>query len=172
MIQTELFFSSKSDDWATPLEFFRQLDYEFNFSLDPCCTTLNCKCSYGYYKDEGIDGLSQDWYNDLHDKPNYNVYMNPPYGKSILYWIEKAYIEWQKGCTVVALLPARTDTDWFHRFIYGKAEVRFIKGRLKFGGSKNSAPFPSMIVIFKQPSTRTRLPQRAETGETSRKNDG
>ena len=76
------------------------------------------------------------------------VYINPPYGREISKWIEKAYIENQEGTTCVLLLPARTDTQWFHNYIYKKHEIRFIKGRLKFGGCKNAAPFPSMIVIF------------------------
>lgn len=148
-MNTDLMFSSKTDLWSTPIDLYRQLDYEFNFSLDPCCTTFNCKCDKGYYHDKGIDGLSMDWHKDLKNTTNFNVFMNPPYGKSIFGWIEKAYLESQKGCTVVALLPARVDTDWFHRFIYKRFEIKFIRGRLKYGNSKHNAPFPSMIVIFK-----------------------
>jgi len=80
----------------------------------------------------------------------YNVFCNPPYGKEIEKWVKKSYEESQKErTTIVMLIPARTDTAWFHKYIYNKAEIRFLKGRLKFSESKNSAPFPSMIVIFK-----------------------
>ena len=77
------------------------------------------------------------------------VWCNPPYGREIGKWVEKAYNESLAGVTVVMLLPARTDTKWFHDYIYGKAEIRFVRGRLKFGDSKNSAPFPSMVIIFR-----------------------
>lgn len=77
------------------------------------------------------------------------VWCKPPYGREIGKWVEKAYKESLEGATVVMLLPARTDTKWFHDFIYGKAEIRFVRGRLKFGDSKNSAPFPSMVVVFR-----------------------
>ena len=81
----------------------------------------------------------------------YHVFVNPPYGREIVKWVEKSYLESQKENTlVVMLIPARTDTRWFHDFIYHKAEIRFIKGRLRFGNSNNNAPFPSMIVIFRK----------------------
>ena len=78
------------------------------------------------------------------------IWCNPPYGRELNKWVKKAYETAQQGETVVMLLPARTDTKWFHEYIYGKAEIRFIKGRLKFGGNKNAAPFPSMVIIFKE----------------------
>ena len=134
-------FSSKTDDWATPQELFDALNEEFCFTLDPCASSSNEKCDKFYTKQD--NGLSKDWAGE-------RVFCNPPYGREISKWVEKCSIEANNPNTiVVALLPARTDTQYFHRFIYGKAkEVRFIKGRLKFGGHSNSAPFPSMIVIF------------------------
>jgi len=129
-------FSSKTAEWETPQELFNFLDSEFHFTLDPCATRKNAKCKKFFSLKE--DGLKQDWTEE-------SVFMNPPYGRVIGKWVEK--IAKEGG---VALLPARTDTKWFHEFILGKAEIRFIKGRLKFGGSKNSAPFPSMICIFKK----------------------
>ena len=130
-------FSSKSENWETPPQFFQALDAEFHFDLDVCALPENAKCTR-YYTPED-DGLSQPW--------NGTVWCNPPYGRSISAWVKKAA---ESETMVVMLLPARTDTEWFHEYIYGKAEVRFIKGRLKFGGSKNSAPFPSMVVIFRR----------------------
>lgn len=132
-------FSSDNTVWETPKDLFKELDEEFKFTLDPCCNEENKKCSK--YYTEKDNGLIQDWSNDI-------VFMNPPYGKSISLWISKAYQESLKGTKVVALLPARTDTKWFHNYVLGKAEIRFIKGRLKFGNSINSAPFPSMVVIW------------------------
>lgn len=133
-------FSSQTDDWATPQNFFDKLDEEFNFTLDPCASPTNAKCSK-YFTSED-NGLVQSWEGET-------VFMNPPYGRVIKDWVRKAYEESKKGSTVVCLLPARTDTRWFHDYIYGKSEIRFIKGRLKFGGAKNSAPFPSMVVVFR-----------------------
>lgn len=139
-MNNDLMFSSATDEWYTPLDFFQELDKEFHFNLDPCATTENHKCPLFYTREQ--DGLKQNW-------GGYKVFCNPPYGRVIGKWVEKAYRESQKPNTfVVMLIPARTDTKWFHEYIYGKAEIRFIKGRLKFGGCKNAAPFPSMVVIF------------------------
>ncbi|WP_165820836.1 DNA N-6-adenine-methyltransferase [Pueribacillus theae] len=132
-------FSSRSSDWETPQDFFDELDKEFNFTLDPCASHTNAKCDKYFTKED--NGLLQDWSGET-------VFMNPPYGREIKDWVRKAYEESLKGTTVVCLLPARTDTRWFHDYIYGNAAIRFIKGRLKFGGAKNSAPFPSMVVIY------------------------
>lgn len=129
-------FRSKSENWETPPHFFQALDEEFHFDLDVCALPENAKCSR-YYTPED-DGLSQPW--------NGTCWCNPPYGRSISAWVKKAA---ESETTVVMLLPSRTDTKWFHEYIYGKAEVRFIRGRLKFGGSKYNAPFPSMVVIFR-----------------------
>lgn len=137
----DLMFSSATDEWYTPMDFFNQLDAEFHFNLDPCATDENHKCAIYFTKE--IDGLSQKW-------GGYRVFCNPPYGRTIGEWVKKSYEESkQPGTIVVMLIPARTDTKWFHEYIYGKAEIRFIRGRLKFGGCKNAAPFPSMVVIFK-----------------------
>ena len=139
-MNNELMFSSKTDLWSTPNDFFDKLNDEFHFTLDPCSTHENAKC-YKHFTEEE-NGLLQDWGNEV-------VFCNPPYGRQIKYWVKKAYEESQKdNTTVVMLIPSRTDTKWFHNYIYGKSEIRFIKGRLKFGDSKNSAPFPSMVVIF------------------------
>ena len=138
----EVMFSSKTDAWATPADFFRKLDEEFHFNLDPCADEYNHKCDRYFTVKE--NGLLQDWGGS-------SVYVNPPYGREIGKWVEKAYRTNQEhGNLVVMLLPARTDTKWFHEFIYQKAEVRFVRGRLKFGDSKNSAPFPSMVVVYRK----------------------
>lgn len=136
-------FSSAKEDWETPLDLFDKLNVEFHFTLDPCANEYNHKCEKYYTKQD--NGLMKDWGGE-------HVFCNPPYGaKSTAAWIKKCAEESQKPDTIVVMLiPARTDTIAFHEYIYGKAEIRFIKGRLKFGNSKNSAPFPSMIVIFRQ----------------------
>jgi site-specific DNA-methyltransferase (adenine-specific) len=142
-MNTEAMFGSTTSEWATPQDFFDELNKEFNFTLDPCATEENHKCNKYYTK--ATDGLTQNWGGET-------VYLNPPYGKEISKWIAKAYQTHQDHKnTIVMLLPARTDTRWFHDYIYNKAEIRFIKGRLKFGGCKNSAPFPSMVVVYKNP---------------------
>ena len=140
-MNTALMFSSETDLWATPQNFFDELDKEFHFTLDPCATPENAKCKKYYTVKE--DGLKQDWQGET-------VFCNPPYGKAIKNWVKKCYEESRKPNTkVVMLIPVRTDTKYFHEYIYKKAkEIRFVKGRLKFGCSKNSAPFPSMVVIF------------------------
>ena len=137
-MNTELMFSSKTDLWETPKDLFDKLNKEFHFALDVCATPENAKCEEFYTKEQ--DGLKQPWKG--------TVWCNPPYGRQIGEWVRRAFLASQSGNTVVMLLPARTDTRWFHEYIYGKAEIRFIRGRLKFGGSKNSAPFPSMVVVF------------------------
>lgn len=139
-MNTELMFSSKTDLWTTPRSVFDELDKEFNFTLDTAANDSNAKCSK--YFTALDDGLRQDWSNNI-------VFCNPPYGKQLKDWVRKAYEESLKPNTLVVLLiPARTDTKYFHDFILGKASIRFIKGRLKFGDSKNAAPFPSMIIIY------------------------
>lgn len=133
-------FSSATDNWATPQGFFDKLNREFGFTLDPCADENNHKCDVYYTKEQ--NGLTKNWGGE-------RVFCNPPYGKDIGKWVQKCYEESQKENTlVVMLIPARTDTRYFHEFIYGKAEIRFIRGRLKFGNSQNAAPFPSMVVIF------------------------
>jgi phage N-6-adenine-methyltransferase len=140
-MNTEVMFSSESNEWATPQEFYNELSKEFNFTLDPCATVENAKCNKFYTINE--DGLKQNWGGET-------VFCNPPYGREIKDWVKKCYEEAKKpNTTVVMLIPARTDTSYFHQFIYHKAkQIRFIRGRLKFGNSNNSAPFPSMVVVF------------------------
>ena len=139
--------SSKKMDYCTPQDFFDELDAEFVFALDAAATDKSAKCNR-YFTPED-DGLKQPW-----DVPSgYAVFCNPPYGRQIGQWVEKAYNESMRtGGTIVLLIPARTDTKYFHRYIYGKAEIRFIEGRLKFtdedGNSFGAAPFPSMVVIY------------------------
>lgn len=131
--------SSNRLDWETPQDFFDQLNEEFNFDLDPCSSDENHKCILYYTKEQ--DGLKQDW-------GDHTVFCNPPYGREIAKWVEKCANH--RGVSVM-LIPARTDTKYFHKWIYQKnnVEIRFIPGRLKFGNSKNSAPFPSMVVVFR-----------------------
>lgn len=140
-MNTDLMFSSKSEEWATPQDFFDKLDQEFKFQLDPASTKENAKVEHFYTKED--DGLSQPW-------NGCRVFVNPPYARRITgLWVKKAYDEARKGALVVMLLPSRTDTAYFHDWIYGKAEIRFVRGRLKFGGCKDPAPFPSMVVVFR-----------------------
>ncbi len=134
-------FSSNSNEWATPVKFYEELNKEFNFTLDPCATKENAKCSKYYTKED--NGLIQDWGGEV-------VFCNPPYARELPLWVKKCYEEHKKhGITVVMLIPARTDTRYFHEYIYNKSEIRFIKGRLKFNDCKQSAPFPSMVVVYK-----------------------
>lgn len=139
MAISKTLYSSKTDMWETPQVLFDELDKEFHFELDVCATPENAKCVEFYTKEQ--DGLKQPW--------NCTCWCNPPYGRDVWQWVRKALFASIEGATVVMLLPARTDTKWFHDYIYKRAEIRFLKGRLKFGNSKNSAPFPSMIVVFR-----------------------
>lgn len=136
-MNNDLHFSSKTDEWATPQDFYDKLAAEFKFNLDPCATSQNHKCDL--YFTEKEDGLKQDWSGK-------RVFMNPPYGRQIKVWIEKAFKS--KAAVCVCLIPSRTDTSYWHDFVM-KGEIRFIRGRLKFGGHSNSAPFPSAVVIFR-----------------------
>jgi site-specific DNA-methyltransferase (adenine-specific) len=132
-------FSSATPEWETPQELFDGLNEKHHFNLDPASTDQNAKCENHFTKLD--DGLSKNWGGQ-------SVWLNPPYGREIGKWVRKAYEESLKpGTTVVCLLPARTDTAWFHDYC-AKGDVEFIRGRLKFGGSKQNAPFPSMIVTF------------------------
>ena len=132
--------SSNMVEWATPQVLFDELDQEFAFTLDPCSTHLNKKCEKHYTKED--DGLSKDWSGET-------VFCNPPYGRELKKWVEKCDTESQKGTTCVMLIPARTDTEYFHDHIYGKHEVRFIRGRLYFNDGDGRAPFPSMVVVMR-----------------------
>ena len=140
---TKGMMSSNKNNWETPQWLFDEILNEFHLEVDVCANYTNRKLNV--YFDKQTDGLSREW-----DCETGGYWMNPPYGREIIKWVKKAYDSNQKhNSLIVALLPARTDTKWFHDFIYNKAEIRFIKGRLKFSGSKNSAPFPSMIVIWR-----------------------
>lgn len=130
-----------SDEYSTPQNIFDQLNNEFSFTLDPCATEDNHKCEKYYSLAD--DGLKKDWGG--------RVFCNPPYSK-IAKWVKKCYQESLKPNTVVAMLiPARTDTKYFHDYIWHRSEVRFIKGRLRFNDAIYNAPFPSMVVIFRSP---------------------
>ncbi|GIN38409.1 phage N-6-adenine-methyltransferase [Heyndrickxia oleronia] len=139
MNNQEAMTSSKKQDWETPQDFFNKVNKEFNFTLDVCAVPETAKCKR-YFTPE-IDGLKQDWSKDI-------CWMNPPYGREQIKWIKKAYQESLKGATVVCLIPARPDTIVWHEYIFPNAEVRFIKGRLKFVGAETGALFPSALVIF------------------------
>lgn len=124
-------FSSQRLDWQTPKAVYQILDAEFSFDHDPCPPNFK------------IDGLTSEWGG--------SNYVNPPYGREIGAWLAKGYAEFKKGKTVVFLIPSRTDTKWWHDFCMKADQIRFIKGRLNFDGHKNSAPFPSAIVVFSAP---------------------
>lgn len=142
----ELMFSSKEEKWQTPQNIFDKLNKEFNFTLDPCCQHDSAKCDKYYTPVE--DGLIQSWENEI-------VFVNPPYGRELKKWVKKSHDEViENGSTVVMLIPSRTDTSYFHDYIYNKFEVRFLRGRIKFVNPKtkkqgDSAPFPTMIVVMR-----------------------
>ena len=130
-------FSSATDLWATPQDFFDRLHQLHAFELDVCATPDNAKC--GRFFTKADDGLAQEWTG--------SVWMNPPYGREIGAWMKKAKESAEAGAKVVCLVPARTDTAWWHDYAV-KGEITFIRGRLKFGGHKTNAPFPSAVVVF------------------------
>jgi site-specific DNA-methyltransferase (adenine-specific) len=141
--------SNKSNEWETPQDIFDKLNKEFNFTLDPCCTHENAKCKKHYTIKE--NGLSQLWFDEV-------VFMNPPYGREIGKWIRKAYEE-SYYSTVVCLIPARTDTRYWHDYIFGKADdIRFLKGRIYFSndGKRGASPFPSAVIIYYNKSKEER----------------
>lgn len=129
-------------NWGTPLDLFRALNDEFHFTLDVCATDDNAKCR-DYYTPE-MDGLIQPWHG--------RIWCNPPYGHDCATWVAKTAVEHCRGTCdiIVLLLPSSTDTRWFHNHVYGKAELRFIKGRLRFEKARYSAPFPSMLAIYRR----------------------
>ena len=148
----KLMFSNINNAWCTPQEFFDKLNLEFDFTLDPCATERSAKCKRYFTANE--DGLIQNW-------QGHKVFVNPPYGRQIGKWVKKCYDEGQKPDTLVVLLiPARTDTRYFHDYILNRSEIRFIKGRLIFWDldsekykqsnfkAMTPAPFPSMLAIF------------------------
>lgn len=138
----EALLSSKRHDWETPQWLYDQLNETFRFTIDVCATSENAKCNRYHTPTE--DGLSQIWEGVC--------WMNPPYGRQIGRWMKKAYESSQRGATVVCLVPARTDTAWWHNYSM-KGEITFLRGRLKFGNAKHSAPFPSAIIVFDSKKT-------------------
>ena len=130
--------TSTTDLWSTPQDFFDQQNATYGpFTLDVCADAANAKCSV--YFDKNKDGLKQIWIG--------KCWMNPPYGREIGKWMKKAYESSGSGAVVVCLVPARTDTKWWHDYAV-KGQITFVRGRLKFGDSKNSAPFPSAVIVF------------------------
>jgi phage N-6-adenine-methyltransferase len=139
-------FMKQKTDWETPQDLFDALNSEFSFTLDPCASDGNAKVSR--YFTESDDGLSRSWENHV-------VFMNPPYGKAIKQWMQKAY---EENAIVVCLVPARTDSKWWHQYCMRSDEIRLLDRRLVFAGTKNRAPFPNAIVVFKdRPETAPRL---------------
>lgn len=133
-------FSSARSNWGTPQSFFDDCNRRFGpFELDVCASPENAKCELFFT--EEVDGLAQNWGSAV-------CWMNPPYGRQIGQWMRKAYESSLRGATVVCLVPARTDTKWWHDYAM-KGEIEFIRGRLKFDGHKNCAPFPSALVVFR-----------------------
>lgn len=131
--------SAYRSDWETPQDLYDRLDAEFHFTLDAAADDSNHKCDTYITKEQ--DGLSQPWGGI--------VWCNPPYGRQISKWVRKAFLESVRGVTTVMLLPARTDVRWFHEYVMHRAEIRFLRGRVRFGGSAINAPFSSMIVIYR-----------------------
>ena len=147
-------YSSKSNEWTTPDDFYSNLDKRFGFTLDPASDGVNAKCDKFYTQED--DGLSQDWYNDT-------VFCNPPYGRELKHWVKKAYDESLKSDNkIVLLIPARPDTRYWHDYIFGKASIYFVKGRLKFGNGKNSAPFPSAVIVYNEELTMGTMSNKGE----------
>jgi phage N-6-adenine-methyltransferase len=132
-------YSSAAEEWPTPSAFFTKLNRRYHFTLDPCATAENAKCRLFFTKQQ--DGLQQDW-------GTHSVFCNPPYGRAVSKWARKCFEASQGGALVVLFVPARTDTRWFHSWVQGKADIEFIRGRLRFGGADTSAPFPSMLAIY------------------------
>lgn len=132
--------SSKDMTWATPQHWFDYLNLEFKFTLDPCCHRETAKCKKHFTPAE--DGLLQSWSGE-------RVFMNPPYGKALTDWMRKARDEARGGALVVCLVPARVDTQWWHRYATQAQDIRFPIGRLKFAGAAETAPFPVAIIVFR-----------------------
>ena len=135
---TRALFSSERQDWETPVELFNELDAEFGFEIDVCATAENAKCRSFFSPEQ--NGLMQSWRG--------TCWMNPPYGSALPVWMAKAYTASLEGATVVCLVPARTDTKWWHDFAM-RGEIRLIQGRVRFGQAANAAPFPSAIIVFR-----------------------
>lgn len=157
--------SSKKMDYCTPQDFFDKLNNEFHFALDAAATEKSAKCNKFYTTQ--TDGLIMPWSVGVGE----SVFCNPPYGRTLGLWVRKAYKESRNGTIIVLLIPARTDTQYFHDYVYGKAEIRFLRGRLRFededGNRYPPAPFPSMLVIYNGETSATKwaelpAPQKEE----------
>ncbi len=141
MINKKACFTSNSDEWATPIQLFNDLNNIYHFTLDPCASLLNHKCDNYFTIDD--NGILKDWSNNV-------VFCNPPYS-SLKLWCRKCAHEYLKNnITIVLLIPSRTDTSYFHDYVLPFAEIYFIRGRLHFNESKNSAPFPSLIAVYRK----------------------
>jgi phage N-6-adenine-methyltransferase len=147
-------YSSATEEWPTPPALFAKLNRRYRFTLDPCATAENAKCALYFTKEH--DGLQQDW-------GRHRVFCNPPYGRAIGNWARKCFEASQVGALVVLLVPARPDTRWFHSWVQGKADIEFIRGRLRFGGADTSAPFPSMLAVY-SPSRPAMICRRCGNG--------
>lgn len=152
MTISKALYSSRSEDWETPQALFDALDAEFHFNMDAAADAKNAKCPM--FLEKADDALAQDWQEyappTIGDK--LRVFLNPPYGRGVGKWIQKAVDEANKGATVVCLIHARTDTAWFQDLVIPNAsEIRFLRGRVKFGDGKQSSPFPSCVVVFRSP---------------------
>tara|TARA_B100001123_G_scaffold74689_1_gene84108 strand:+ start:5577 stop:6053 length:477 start_codon:yes stop_codon:yes gene_type:complete len=148
--QLQAMFSSKSGEWATPQEFFNKLNWRFGpFDLDPCATPSTAKCANFYTEME--NGLNKEW-------KDHCSFVNPPYGREIAKWVKKGFDESRtKNTKVVMLIPARTDTKYWHDYVMKAQEIYFVRGRLKFGDSENSAPFPSAVIVFESDQARPQI---------------
>ena len=162
-MNTAVMFSRNTDEWSTPEDFYQALHTEFGFGLDAAASDGNTKCPAWFSLD--INALQMSWYDavmavgtaeGLSSAPA--VWLNPPYSQCRDF-LKKASEEARAGCTVVCLVPSRTDTRWWHEYVWDATtheprpgvEIRFVKGRLKFGNAKQSAPFPSVVIIFRPP---------------------
>lgn len=145
-MKTETLFSSANCEWETPPDLFEKLNRKYHFTLDAASTDANALCKEHYTREQ--NGLLQSW------KTGGAVWCNPPYGKDIVKWVRKAWEESQTGQLIVLLIPARTDTKWFHDYVYHKAAIYFLRGRLKYGlngkQARNNAAFPSMIIVYNE----------------------
>lgn len=138
-------FSHIEIEYEVPDQLFDDLDREFCFDLDAAASDENAKCGIYFTKED--NSLEKPWFN--RQLSINNIWLNPPYGRELSIWLTKANLEAKRGGTVVVLLPVRTDTEWFHEQVLGKAEIRLLRGRLKFKGQNAPAPFPSMIVVYR-----------------------
>lgn len=141
-------FESAKQDWETPMDFFAPINAEFKFTLDAAANAKNAKALKYFSKAE--DGLAQSWGKNI-------VWLNPPYGEKggkLSDWIKKSVAAADAGATVVMLIPARTNTNWFHDLCLKRGEVRFVRGRPKFGGADHGLPQPLCLVIFQPPKSK------------------